>query len=462
LLPRLREAEFVLLTLSIGMAFLAVLGLLAFYLAARVLLLLESLRQASCHVRSLEEEAAQLRDVHSLLLQDREFLNQFLRQFPHLTRELHSGIREREIPRVLLNVAVRSLAPRQALVLIRRRATEGDQALPSRFVVAAASPEGGTVRVGTEIALGEGELGFVAEAQRVMNRQNLDAEAGLRRSGRTSTGLTGFIADLVAPMVFDEETLGLIALVQPQRTSEDAKSALRLVAQTGAQALRNAAAYTHMKITADVDGLTGVFNKRKMTQMLAECLHAAETKGKPLSVFLFDIDNFKHYNDTNGHPAGDALLKQLAGLVQKGIRQDDIFGRFGGEEFLLIFRDSTLQGALAAAHKIREKIASHSFAFAERQPLGVLSVSGGVAEFPGDAHGSSRLLQAADEALYQAKRQGRNRVLPASRHYLSEGGQEAPAPGSFGEREVQAVGSPRVRRAHDPNATLIARPRSRG
>jgi diguanylate cyclase (GGDEF)-like protein len=457
----LPEFEAVLLTLSIGLALSAVLGLVAVCLAVRVVLLRESLRQASCQIGSLESEVAQLRDDHSLLLQDRQFLTQFLRQFPHLTRELHSGIRERDIPKVLLNVVVRSLAPRHALVLIRRRAREGP-AGPNRLVVAAASPENGPVRLGSEIALGEGELGFAAEVQRVMNRQNLDAEAGRRRSKRTFAGLAGFTPDLVAPMVFDEETLGLIALAQPCRSSEDAKSALRLVAQTGAQALHNAAAYTRMKISADVDGLTGVFNKRKMTQTLAECFHAAETSHKPLSVFLFDVDNFKHYNDTNGHPAGDALLKLLASLVQKTVRQDDIFGRFGGEEFLLILPDTPLPGALAAASKIRETIAGHRFPFGERQPLGLLSVSGGVAEYPGDALDGTRLLQAADEGLYGAKRQGRNRVLPAPRRYLSDEEEAPTMPVLLVKHpEVEREGLSKAR----PDDTLIAapvpRPRSR-
>ena len=88
-----------------------------------------------------------------------------------------------------------------------------------------------------------------------------------------------------------------------------------------------------------------------------------------VSIFLFDIDHFKHYNDTNGHLAGDRLLQELAQAVQESVRKGDIFGRFGGEEFLLILPNTGLAQALVAADKIRTLIAGRPFAFADRQPM---------------------------------------------------------------------------------------------
>ena len=136
--------------------------------------------------------------------------------------------------------------------------------------------------------------------------------------------------------------------------------------------------------------------------------------GQVMSVFLFDIDNFKNYNDTNGHLAGDKLLQELAGLVNEAVRKDDIFGRFGGEEFLLIMPHTNAPQALLAAEKIRALLAAHPFAFADRQPLRKISISGGVAEYPLHGLDAAGLLHAADEALYEAKRGGRNKVLQAS------------------------------------------------
>ena len=191
------------------------------------------------------------------------------------------------------------------------------------------------------------------------------------------------------------------------------------MAQTGARALQGSAAYTQIKTSSELDGLTQIFNKCQMTQTLSQMIYEAGKRVGGLSIFLFDIDNFKNYNDVNGHLAGDKVLQVLARLVQENIRKADVFGRFGGEEFLMILPDTTLPQALVVAYKVRAVIAGHPFPFAARQPLGRVSVSGGVAEFPSDALESTALLRAADEALYEAKRQGRNRVLAAPREYLS-------------------------------------------
>ena len=245
-----------------------------------------------------------------------------------------------------------------------------------------------------------------------MSRQDLEADP----EGRNEA-IQGFEPDFVAPMVFDDETLGVIAVASPGSQSENVRAVLRLIAQAGAQALHHAAAFIQMKIHADLDGLTGIFNKRQMTQTLGEMV--ASAGGAPLALFLFDIDHFKNYNDANGHVAGDRLLQALARRVQQSIRKDDVFGRFGGDELLLILPDTPLSQALVVADKIRAAIAEDDFPFAARQPLGVVSVSGGVAHYPADASDAVNLLRAADGALYEAKRLGRNRVLAASPQYLS-------------------------------------------
>jgi diguanylate cyclase (GGDEF)-like protein len=168
---------------------------------------------------------------------------------------------------------------------------------------------------------------------------------------------------------------------------------------------------THHK--AITDPLTGLYNYGFFRERLAIELERAEHTGDPVSLAMFDIDHFKHYNDTNGHLAGDKLLQDLAHLVPQSIRKDDIFGRYGGEAFLLILPNTNLRQGLATANKIRAMVAAHPFAFAEGQPLGSLSVSGGVAEYPHHGHDAQGLLHAADDALYEAKQQGRNRVAGA-------------------------------------------------
>jgi diguanylate cyclase (GGDEF)-like protein len=375
---------------------------------------------------SMQQDVTALQRVNAQLLEEQEFLTAFLREFLHVTQGLHSGLRERQIPEVILSLVLRTLEPRGAVVLLRRQRAESDPAREDQLVVAA-THGAASMAVGNQVPVGRGELGFAAEAQQVMNRHDLDAAPASRRPRLQAENPEGFEVDLVAPMVFAEKTLGLIALSGCRRTNESAKAVLRLIAQTGAQALQNATAYSRMKTTADLDGLTKVFNKSRMSKMLAERIFDAQKNLAGLSVFLLDIDNFKNYNDANGHGAGDRLLQMLSRLVQENVRKGDIFGRFGGEEFLLILPGANLGQAMAVAYKVRAAIASHDFPFADRQPLGILSISGGVAEYPEDAMDSARLLRAADDALYLAKRQGRNLVLAAERQYLSDGQPEVGA-----------------------------------
>jgi diguanylate cyclase (GGDEF)-like protein len=370
------------------------------------------------------QQSDKLRRTNVALEEDLRFLNQFLKDFPRLARELYSGLTERQIPATLLNIVQRSLDPQSVAVLVRRAEGKHEKGRAPRFVVAAAYPDGAAVTVGTEAPLGTGEIGYAAEAQMVVSRQDLQSEAVASRI-KPGPPLPGMPEpELIAPLVFDQETLGVIVLSKPRR-SGDPKTALRLVTQTGAQVLHTAAQVSRMKSTAEMDGLTRIYNKKHLEQTLNELIYRAAcvaydqrsaaggANGQGLSVFLFDIDNFKNYNDTNGHLAGDKLLQELASLVSESVRKDDIFGRFGGEEFLLILPHTNTSQALAAAEKIRSRLAAHPFAFAERQPLQVISISGGVAEYPMHGLDAAALLHAADEALYQAKRTGRNRVLPA-------------------------------------------------
>jgi len=397
-----------------------------------------SLEESQKLCEALQREAGSLRRSVKLLeaqmAEDQGFVKDFLRELPHVSRELHSGVTERFIPAILLNLIMRALAPEQAVVLVRRKPKLGDPERQMRLVVAASS-HNDVVQPGTELPFGSGEVGWVAEVQRVMTRHDFDTQTMVTRKKLEREGLPKIPVDIAAPMLFGDETLGVIALSRLRHASAHAKDALRVVAQVGGLALRNAAAYNEAKLTADMDGLTHVYNKSYMTVALGEAVYRSRQRTSSLSVFLLDIDHFKHYNDTNGHDAGDHLLKLLARLVRENTRSDNIFGRFGGEEFLLVLPDTTSGQALQAAEAIRAVIANHPFPHADKQPLGCISISGGVAECPTDALDSGGLLRAADRALYAAKDRGRNRVLANALQFLS-GDPEAD---TTGERQKPAL-----------------------
>jgi diguanylate cyclase (GGDEF)-like protein len=164
---------------------------------------------------------------------------------------------------------------------------------------------------------------------------------------------------------------------------------------------------------ANRDGLTMLYNHRYFQERLRQELSQAKRQEGSLSVVLLDVDHFKKYNDQNGHPAGDELLRQLSHLLANeiGNRESDILARYGGEEFILMLPFTPLDGALIKAKRIQEAVAAHSFLHAEKQPLGCVSVSVGVASYPSNALEAAELIEKADQALYAAKSAGRNRVV---------------------------------------------------
>ena len=159
------------------------------------------------------------------------------------------------------------------------------------------------------------------------------------------------------------------------------------------------------------DPLTGLFNRRYMQEALAQEQHRATRNHAKLAVFMIDIDHFKQYNDTFGHDGGDAVLHALGTFLKSSVRRSDIVCRYGGEEFAVISSPSTEEGALdQRAEKIRRGASLLKLKHANHD-LGVITLSIGVAIFPDHAEDVMAIVKAADVALYEAKRGGRNRVL---------------------------------------------------
>jgi len=170
---------------------------------------------------------------------------------------------------------------------------------------------------------------------------------------------------------------------------------------------------------ANMDGPTETYNKRYLQSRINDDIHKAESANSALSLMILDIDHFKHYNDTNGHLEGDDVLKRIGAILKSAVRDDtDVVVRYGGEEFVILFPGATKGVASRQAENIRRAVETHPFKHAARQPLGAVTISGGVASFPEDARNSVALLRAADQALYEAKAAGRNRIISASPTYV--------------------------------------------
>ncbi len=167
------------------------------------------------------------------------------------------------------------------------------------------------------------------------------------------------------------------------------------------------------KKSAATDGMTGLFNRKYFDSFFKEQILKAELQNGNCSLIMLDVDNFKHYNDTNGHQLGDEVLKKVAKILQTRIRQSDMAARYGGEEFVVVLPGTAKKMAENIAEKLRMTIEKAKFENEDKQPRGKLTASFGVSSYPENGSEPETLLKGADDCLYQAKELGRNKVVGA-------------------------------------------------
>ncbi len=218
---------------------------------------------------------------------------------------------------------------------------------------------------------------------------------------------------LAIPLIYHDDIVGAFALTRPRKNAFELHEIwlLEAVASQASMAIANASLHRQTVELSLTDPLTGIANRRDLQRHLEMELPRAERFENPLSVIMLDIDHFKHFNDTHGHPLGDEVLKTVAELLVECVRTVDTVARYGGEEFTVILPRIPKDRAAKVANKLRRAVASHDFPGAETQPNGRITLSLGVATYPEDAKTVEELLHAADTALYHAKRSGRNRVI---------------------------------------------------
>ncbi len=224
---------------------------------------------------------------------------------------------------------------------------------------------------------------------------------------------------LCAPLAAQGETLGVLYLEFPSgdssRNTDPVKVLERQVTAVGERlslALANLRLREALQQQSIRDTLTGLYNRRFMEESLTRELGRAARTNQPVSMIMMDIDHFKRFNDTFGHQAGDALLKALGEFVNQRTRGQDVACRYGGEEFALILAGCSLENACKRAQVLREELKMLKVRHGE-QSMGAITLSMGVASFPAQANNAETLVKAADDALYRAKKEGRDRVVAA-------------------------------------------------
>lgn len=205
-----------------------------------------------------------------------------------------------------------------------------------------------------------------------------------------------------------EDKKGLMAYVDIYGAAQKNKERVLILAKQFSLALRRIRLYQEVEKLATTDSLTDVFTRRYILERIDEELRRSKKRSSPLSILMIDIDYFKKFNDLYGHLTGDQILREIGALLKQTVREIDIPGRYGGEEFCVVLPDTESKGAQYVAERIRLAIQNTTIKAYDASIKTTVSI--GIATYPKDAHNVKDLMEKADRALYKAKAQGRNVV----------------------------------------------------
>ncbi len=264
---------------------------------------------------------------------------------------------------------------------------------------------------GVSFRLNEGITGLAARGQELIYLPDVRRDDRFMNYKGKVESEGSFVS---SPLVVKKRLVGVLNL-HKDAVGGFSESEIKLIQAASNQlaiAIENAQLYEKTRELSNTDELTGLSNRRYFQEILMRELAQARRYHANFSLIMIDIDHFKRYNDTHGHLNGDIVLRKVASLLLQSTRGIDLVSRFGGEEFVILLPKTSREGARAAAEKLRQCVAAEKFTGMEQsQPLGMVTLSLGVSEFPNDSKDIYELLDLADRALYLAKENGRNRTV---------------------------------------------------
>jgi len=374
-------------------------------------------------------------EAHRFTAADQEVLTLFASQAAIAVENarLHTAIKEhvREL-RALLTANAALLSTLELEPLLNNVLTAALAAIPAAEKGAILLSDETTQRLQIRATIGytdpriqvfafAGDEGYSAKAvreRRPLLIADARADPAIRYDGDIAEAreILSAIAAPLIPLGSDGRPIGVISLDATRREAftEADLSLLVAFANTAAAAIDNARLHAQVQELAATDGLTGLANRRTFDEALTAELGRAGRYPYPISLVILDIDSFKQYNDTYGHPAGDERLKAIANLLRTHVREPDLSARYGGEEFALLLPHTKKEGALTLAERIRAAAEADAPPHPGGAPVSGYTLSLGVATYPDDAPTPEALLLAADNAELAAKRAGKNRVVAAS------------------------------------------------
>jgi diguanylate cyclase (GGDEF)-like protein len=263
------------------------------------------------------------------------------------------------------------------------------------------------------VRLGEGIAGQALEAGQPLVVENMES-AGLTPSDADRAYKTkSFIS---YPVVVRGRRIGLLNFtdkIDGGSFNDVDLSMLEIIGPQIAVALERAdwqERATQFQLMSITDPLTGLLNRRYLEERLTEELNRSSRYNYPMSCLMIDIDDFKKYNDRNGHQAGDVALKITAHSLKAALRSADVACRYGGEEFCVLLPQTSVSEAGVIAERMRQRVAETDYPFGKSQPMGTVSISIGISTLAKNIDTAERVIAAADRALYHAKAEGKNRI----------------------------------------------------
>lgn len=265
----------------------------------------------------------------------------------------------------------------------------------------------------TQIPLGDGLAGVVINRRAPLLVRNLEQEAAQFGIPYVQVGKARLSQSwLGVPMITAEHLVGTLAVASylPDKFNASDIEILQNVATQAAIAIDNARHHSVVEEQAQRDSLTLALNHGNFVQSLQAQIQRGLEKGESLALIMLDVDNFKDYNDRYGHLAGDAILRGTVQAIRQNVKQSDLIGRWGGEEFAMALLGTTVEGACAVAERIRTVLAEMTLRDDRGRPVPTPTVSQGIAVCPQDAQEAFLLVDVADRRLYAAKERGRDQV----------------------------------------------------